>query len=51
MVKKEFSKMKRYRLQTKALQRNVKFLKRLRHRKARRIGPDAYKETGAWDLY
>lgn len=50
MVKKSFSKAKSHRCATLSLRKDVKFLKKMRHRKARRIGPDAYKETGAWDI-
>ncbi len=51
MTKKSFSKAKSYRCKSgKSLSRSVKYLKKSRHKAARRKGPSEYKKTGAWDI-
>ena len=51
MVKKSFSRSKRCRCSAgKTLRKEVKYLKKARHRAARRNGPQEYKKTGAWDI-
>ncbi len=51
MVKKSFSIAKRCRCNAgKSLKKSIKYLKKSRHRAARRNGPQEYKKTGAWDI-
>jgi len=51
MIKKSFSKAKKYRCSAgKSLRKSIKYIKRARHRAARRNGPEEYKKTGAWDI-
>jgi len=51
MIRKSFSKAKKYRCSAgKSLRKSIKYIKRARHRAARRNGPEEYKKTGAWDI-
>jgi len=49
MKKRSFSKAKSYRCKTKSMQRYIKYLKRLRAKRARK-NIDQWRKTNAWDV-
>lgn len=51
MKRKSFAKAKNYRASNKGFRIWVRFVKKRRHRKARRGNPEIeYKKTGAWEI-